>query len=438
MPVIFTACLLSVSFVTSSAFATGEKKDEKKACTATKSENKNELANIKKAAQQLIAVDPSIASGITSLESAWNECVGKNHEAQNACLEGCSKELQTGVDTANKSAQAINTAGGASNQTCNQFGDIMRGLQGAFTLFSGACAMTKKSCDSSCGNSVSVLKQLKEAISTGATRCGVSAPCKSAYAKAATKAGLLGLIEKELGSASGYRSQQANATQCDKDFAQRLAGAGTSMAALLGSMMAAKGCNQQTAAAAAAGTGAIDCTLPENQSQMTCVCQREPRTPGCNNNLSEQQQAQNFGTNDSKAKDSATATPTTDAVDPRSPASTAGGSSGDAGMGSGYAGSGAGGNGGVNNKDGAQANTRTIPNSNVLGGVDSGSGGASGFSFSSSSKSAMRDFLPGHSRDPRAISGQYSIPDVTGAGGRNNWDKVRERYKDNRGSLIND
>ena len=76
-------------------------------------------------------------------------------------------------------------------------------------------------------------------------------------------------------------------------------------------------------------------------------------------------------------------------------------------------------------------------NANILGGEAGGSGGGGGGGWNGGDGDpALRKYLPGGERDPSSMAGKAMIKEVTSQGGKSNWEKVRERYRDNKPTLL--
>lgn len=102
-------------------------------------------------------------------------------------------------------------------------------------------------------------------------------------------------------------------------------------------------------------------------------------------------------------------------------------------------GSGVGGGGGSDG--GSGANQRRL-SASIYGGEGGGGGGGFGGYRGSSDSSGMRRYMPGGTKDPAAIGvaglGAGASKEISGAYGKSLWEKVKERYNDNKSTLKND
>lgn len=214
-------------------------------------------------------------------------------------------------------------------------------------------------------------------------------------------------------------------------------------------MTDANSCADATTETATASTE-VDCTLEANQSNVVCICKATPWAAGCSEGLDT--------TASAMAADSLRTTGTGEYT----PASTA--SAGDLGLSTetslgaaetsangssgisagGGSGSGLGGSGGLSGEAEAKSLAQkksTGYNTNIYSGENAGGGGGNSWGGSDNA-SMLRQYLPGGSKDPNkavAITAQEKTKrEVTSEGGKSNWQKIRERYRDQRSSLIND
>ncbi|MEZ0392474.1 MAG: hypothetical protein ACAH59_09675, partial [Pseudobdellovibrionaceae bacterium] len=122
------------------------------------------------------------------------------------------------------------------------------------------------------------------------------------------------------------------------------------------------------------------------------------------------------------------------------PKPTAGGGSGSGSAGSGGGGGGLGSGNSAAGKNGAADGKETKAlNPNILSGFDGGGGGGgSRGGGGGRPDSPYGAYMPGGSKDPsrNIASKTFGNGQVTGAGSKSNWEKVRERYVDNKPTLM--
>jgi hypothetical protein len=241
-------------------------------------------------------------------------------------------------------------------------------------------------------------------------------------------------------------------------YGKNLAAGALGIVAIASQIKSAKNCNKAlstdcTLNPTAVGCNvAINCADPANATKPNCICMNNPRTPGCSGVAG--------STSDAGVNVSATATTATKgSSDPgfmgggengsSAMAGAAAGGAGASGGGAGGGGMGAGGGGGsgkagdANPKGGGKS-----LNANILSG-DYGSGGGgraggsagggmnSGSSMDPATLAKYKDYLPGGTKDSARVPASDPVANqVTGGGGKSNWQKVSERYLDNRGRML--
>jgi hypothetical protein len=214
-------------------------------------------------------------------------------------------------------------------------------------------------------------------------------------------------------------------------------------------MNQAKKCDAATTAAAVALTGTpVDCTIPTNNLNQTCICLAAPRTAGCPGGLDtslNSSAANTMGATALGAYNPTTATAGGAAMDASGLDGLAGKAidpgTGLSGTGAPVGGKAAGIDGGSNgNAAGSPAAQKSASglSTNILSGEGGGGGsGGGGYNGGSDGASGLRQFLPGGKRDPASgLAGTAVSTGVTAPGGKTNWEKVRDRYRDNNPSLL--
>lgn len=304
-----------------------------------------------------------------------------------------------------------------------------------------------------CKEKSKVLDRVNQLLALYNTACGAAMmACKSACSAASAEAA------KPTGDCVAYSAPIGNAIKVCGSFNWNLAAGGAAILAIIQQSNAAKQCEKDTtsvvcapgdtrpACAVVRGGTQLDCSLAENTQKPECICQRFPNQAGCPGGAG----VAGGGDNGSMQRNSVDASATagfgnldvqggfeSSAPDVRGANGTGGGGS-------------ASGTGGGFGTDGAQAAAKPIDatkrmNTNILGGTDGGGGGGGGRRSSSSGEDSFRSsslsaFLPGGAKDPnRGVAGAgAAAAGISGAGGKSNWQKVNERYNDNRSGFLGD
>lgn len=180
------------------------------------------------------------------------------------------------------------------------------------------------------------------------------------------------------------------------------------------------------------------CTEAAYENTTQCLCYKNPLTQGCPN-ATTASGSSTFGATATTPGTTGTGTALVVGSDGGSGvtpgtagAADAGGAPPPSGGGSGLDGGSAdpGGAGGA----GAAGAAGSKTNPNILGGVSGGGSGGGGFNGGAAEK--LQAYLPGAAKDPNA-AGTAANSQVTAPGGKSNWEKVRDRYIDDRSTLLN-
>jgi len=210
-----------------------------------------------------------------------------------------------------------------------------------------------------------------------------------------------------------------------------------------------KQCDDDTSASnVAAQTLEQKCAIEANAKLPECICLKNPMLEGCGSTaVKATTGAEGFGSvsssgdktlgtsNGLKSSDLAMDGAGIDgaggknAASAGTPAPVGGG--GGAGLGGGGGGSGSG-RDPADDKSGQKG-----LNANILSGSGGGGGGGGWGSRGGEDSKGYRSYLPGGEKDPNKMAGQQSwTKEVTGQGGKSNWEKVKDRYRDNKSTLL--
>jgi hypothetical protein len=331
------------------------------------------------------------------------------------------------------------------------------------------CSSWRGYCNSACGDAVKSVKAIqsgKEKLSqtvvqtaqeiakakattdpAGAARCTSLASSYPQVIKDNDEA-----INAELKVSGDYKAVAQKYETC-KGYAKELATAAIGGISMLNSMSQANKCEKDTKSdnpTTAAGSTAVDCTIPENKkNKMECICQDNPRMAGCNTGLDSATMAKSgdglraaggggeFG-GDTKAPGNLDLGGG-DGQDLQAKATDGSGGSSLPGAPSGGGGGLGGGSGGFGGGvDGTTAKKPNSLNTNILGGEGGGGGGGGWGGYGSDRDPALRQYLPGGAKDPNAagMAGAAMSKQVTSQGGKSNWEKIKDRYRDNKPTLL--
>lgn len=389
-------------------------------------------------------------------------CVSRQALASNLCREETSPHLQETLNTMNTVAGMV--ASVAVKDACSTMAKALRLGQAGLTAYTAACSASRAACESSCSTVNSNLKKVSDAIAkiSSSNTCVPAANLPpsmqieivnecSTYMKV-MKAGLDSItpLVKKDSDVSDKMSIAKKAKVCTYTYATMVVSAATGVLSIMNSMKQSSQCDSASSGTTSTQTLAEKCAIEANKSTTECICYSNPRLTGCENSL--EKAGQSAGSNLS-AQSAVGATGTTtgglssadlssSSRDPASANSSAntGGAGAPTGGGGGAGLGGGGGGFGGKSGDGSAADKKGL-SANILGGVGSGGGGGGAWgsgSGSAAENSKYRSYLPGGDKDPSKMAGQQNwTKEVTGQGGKSNWEKVRDRYRDNNGSLLN-
>lgn len=388
-----------------------------------------------------VATLPSAQGAFDAWKAARERCKTASDAAQTECIEGCSSHMARGTQETNQRAEAYDPES-TNNSSGQQAGNITN--QAAHTEAArAACQSTKTGCDQACQAAKDAGQQLIGAANAAAAQCPNNPPEMRQTRECLPAAQRI----QERVTADNRHSARGptvggKAGQCKGELNNNLNDMMKLLQELAKAIMEAMKRGDSSAASQAKTETPLDCSLPENQQKQECICRRDPRTPGCPNNLV-------------KAGDGAAASnlagqrvdlPGKESeiqgnLPPAGPTLPgAGVVNGGAGQGM-LAGGGGGGPGGGGAGSGPESAEAGPAGSGLKADIYSGDGGGGGGGASTvwssgGSSSARRGAasLGGKRAGGAGAPPQY----VTGPGGRSNWEKVKIRYGENRPTFLSE
>lgn len=387
-------------------------------------------------------------------QTDWASCQGAQSRAATVCIADNSESLSDGITLIN----GLLSAGGAASiyDTCTSFGKAMDIGQKALAAYTAACTVMRQPCVFYCGDVKAALVKFQAAVKKAAAtpNCEPAVPpndasaltaCNLAHSKLKdSMSAVESAVQAELDEGN-IKSTGGKLSRCDRKYWQNVASAGVGILQLANSLKQGKKCEDESSALAA--TAAETCSIATNANLPECICLANPRTAGCSNGLSGVGEL-NAGSGQIVTGQAVTGDATVgslgkDSTSGISQAEKLGGGSEGGGIGAPTGGGpslgsiGGGSGGGVGEK-GAGAGGGL--NTDILSGAGGGGGGGGygGYKSGSDAGKGLRSYLPGGAKDPsRGLAGQgVGSKEVTGQAGKSNWEKVRDRYIDNKNSLI--
>lgn len=370
---------------------------------------------------------------IKKYSASRQACIDRNQLAGRNCLEKCSQHIQEMVS----GAQVLLTGMSQFSivESCSKMGQAMKLAQMGMSAFTLACGAQKALCENSCGTAIEALETAKKILNQPIMPDPDKVGCETALVGKQSK--LITLGENELAPETKV-SMAGKKIECT-GYAANLAAAGLGILSAIKQGRQANACENATNGSQVAA--ADPCTVPATKDSPKCICKANPRSPGCElaTNLSSDGSGgfgqtgggqpaagiipgggAGLGTNSGISDFKAGADGAKGAAPP------IGGGGGSAGLG--------GGNSGSNDGRGA-ADAITKMNTGIYGGEGGGGGGGYGGRGGGGQKTAA--YNP---ELAQKISAEREIASlrnqVSSQGGKSNWEKVKDRYTQEKTNLL--
>ncbi len=395
----------------------------------------------------------------------------------------CASELSPEIQNFSKIAPTLIAGAATLADQCSGMAKYANLGQIAVTAFNGICSGAKVFCNNSCGVAARNAKMLAGMVET--IRAKIRTECTPASVDnnllfncgGASGSGRVTISyssiddfntavvqdsNEQLESSGEYGVQSAafRNSKCN-DVALQV---GSSIPAVIQYFQQANADADKCKKDSEGGTGneisvaALDC-MGRDANTPECICIKNPRTTGCANGYSNGSQdytlssgglaatsaragnAMGAGTTNSLGGGFATQSAYPGGPNDYSGKAKSGGA-GSAGGGGGSGGGKAGiaaGSAGGNPLAATAANKLDISGDEASAGGGGGGRGRSGSGYGSggSRYGGLNAYAPGGAKDPNRKLAGWSLPkDITGQSGKSNWEKVRDRYNDNRPSLM--
>lgn len=404
--------------------------------------------------------------GFTDYIPNKKACVDRHKYAALACIEVFSSHMIDGAAALNSITALV--GGMAVKDNCSKFAGAMDIASKALTAYTAACGAAKLLCGNTCQTADDGIEGMlnteptlncKDIVKMPPVKTKTCAEITAAYSNAYKK---IKKAAQEENKDSDKLSVSAKKGLCKEKYTQLAISAASGIASLAKSIMQGNKCKKDTEGAPdqqkialpslpATPPSAEKCADPAYGSLPECLCLKNPRTPGCSNAYQKPGESNarqlsadpgsRFKTND-RGIAGLPGGGGIPGIDPRNANGVDGGGSAVSGS-SGGGGAGLGGGGGGSGGGGAPG----AGEDGAGGGIDlskydtgfTGGGGGGGRWGGGSGSSKYRAYLPGGAKDPRKnLAGQQAwTKEVTGQGGKSNWEKVKDRYRDNKGTLLN-
>lgn len=378
------------------------------------------------------AASPQIVSNQGNCNKAigiYNGLMTKANESAATASTWCmaeSPKIHAGMLLVNGALSGVSIMKNMTD-ACSKFNKAVQLGQAAMTAYSATCTAVKYLCES---NTSAAMTKLIEAKGACSTFVETSAKIKSAET----------LLGQMIATCNAYKLTLGSAVAGITSLLQQSGMMGKCEKALTIANCATDPTNPQC-------PQPLDCTKAANAQNANCICLANPNSLGCPGAVASNSVAPTFGTGSSSSRLATdkidpgqydgTGGADTNLISPSSGSTPSGGSLGALSPGGG----GSGGSGiGTGAGDKPKADQKKGLNANILSGIDGGGGGGGfgGSRSNSAGNSALKAYMPGGAKDPsRNLASQtFGNGEVTAAGSKSNWEKVRERYVENKSSLM--
>lgn len=360
---------------------------------------------------------------------AVKSCVAAADKARYACLANLSEKIQVGAAIIGGLLTASSMAKSQS-EGCEKYNKAMETAKNAITGYNAICSGMMIYCSSTCEKATAAIEDAEmKAVS---------------YEN-----------QPEINALRALKTPVQNQIALCQKYKLNLTMAGVGLINVISEAGRQRSCEDKTTVLDCKKTpehpdckSGIDCSIAGNQTDTQCICQRAPNSPGCpgyngqpsgiapNNNTDPGPTAET----DPDSYGKPNLGPSDPAINAGADGNVAGSTAGAAGAGGGGSGSHglSGGGTGANKPGGADGNSKGL-NTNILSGYEGGGGGGGrGGGSGGRADSAYNAYLPGGAKDPRRglASKTFGNGEVTSSGAKSNWEKVSERYKDNKPTLM--
>jgi hypothetical protein len=397
-----------------------------------------------------------IQTAFEKYDSKYDSCLSSQAAASKVCLEETSPKLQETLNAVNVIISGLSSV--AVQDACSTIGKALDVAKMGLTMYTATCGALRGTCEMLCSSSAGGLTELKAATDAATPSCmpdvvmdpTAATRCSALIGQfAGLKADLLAAIAPEA-VPENKKSIAGKSKLCTYSYADLILSAGAGILSIINSAKQANQCQKDSAAADPAAAAvptdlAVKCVMEQYKATEECICYFNPRLTGCANSLekmnSSADSSMGSAVGAARGPSGTTAGLNADAgaTDVNTNGSGSDGGSGGPGAPTGGgSGIGGGGGGGDGMGRGNSGSGRSGLDANILAGTGGGGGGGGGWgSRGGAGGDKYREYLPGGKKDPKALAGQEAwAKEVTGSGSKSNWQKVRDRYIDNKSTLL--
>ncbi|KYG61856.1 hypothetical protein AZI85_06475 [Bdellovibrio bacteriovorus] len=209
----------------------------------------------------------SFQKGFQTYEAHRKTCINDQTRAAKLCREETSPNLQTTLQGVNLVLAGVNSL--AVNDACKSFSKAMTLAQAGITAYTVACGAMQKKCDMSCSAAASGMKEMIQALHVSKATCTpgqTGAGCtegmsqlETLYNKAYTE------MKKEI-SLQSKKTLHSKEQLCKKTYGLLLASSAASLVSIVSSLKQGKSCDEESNGSEGGGGGTAAVVVSEKQN----------------------------------------------------------------------------------------------------------------------------------------------------------------------------
>lgn len=311
---------------------------------------------------------PSFKKGFLAYEANRKTCINDQTRAAKLCREETSPNLQSTLQGVNLVLAGVNSL--AVNDACKSFSKAMTLAQAGITAYTVACGAMQKKCDLSCSAAASGMKEMIQALHVSKATCTpgqTGAGCTEGLSQLETLYNKAYTEMKKEISLQSKKTLHSKEQLCKKTYGLLLVSSAASLVSIVSSLKQGKSCDEDSNGSEGGGGGTAAVAVSEKQDTSSS----QSATPSQNS------------TAPASTSEVAVSPPAASVTSPTPETTEAP----------------------ISRRELASANAESVPPQD----------------------SELRKYLPGGSKAAASVA-KDPHPDITSAGGKTNFEKMRNRF----------
>ncbi|WP_373997981.1 hypothetical protein [Bdellovibrio bacteriovorus] len=320
---------------------------------------------------------PSFKKGFLAYEANRKTCINDQTRAAKLCREETSPNLQSTLQGVNLVLAGVNSL--AVNDACKSFSKAMTLAQAGITAYTVACGAMQKKCDLSCSAAASGMKEMIQALHVSKPTCTpgeTGTGCTKGMSQLETLYNnAYAEMKKEI-SLQSKKTLHSKEQLCKKTYGLLLVSSAASLVSIVSSLKQGKSCDEDSNGSEGGGGGTAAVAVSGKQDTSSSQSATPSQSPTAPSSTSEVAVSTPAASVTSPTPESPNRT--SDPVTTEAP---------------------------VSRRELASANAESVPPQD----------------------SELRKYLPGGSKAAASVA-KDPHPDITSAGGKTNFEKMRNRF----------